>query len=362
MTKVQNKMQPVKVHLSFFLLLVMHLSINSQDLPADRELSMLALGDSYTIGESVEAHERWPHQFAARLREEGVPLRNPDYIATTGWTTGELLEGISSRLDQAREYDLVSILIGVNNQYRKLDIDLYEPELRLIIDRAIGAAGGDSSRVFMLSIPDYAYTPFGNGDRRISKELDVYNEIAQSVAAEYAIDFYKITPISRKGLADPGLLAADGLHPSALQYGLWVEELLNSEKFCFLKGSDDFREILEIFYQQEKDWNAGDIDAFMEAYWKSEDLQFGGANGITKGWKNTLERYKSGYPDKATMGKLNFQIKDMSRHSEEVISLTGSWELVREHDRPGGHFLLIWRKIDGHWKIVVDHTSQKPPE
>lgn len=121
----------------------------------------------------------------------------------------------------------------------------------------------------------------------------------------------------------------------------------------------DFLEIKKLFLQQEADWNRGDIDAFMKAYWKSEELQFGGANGITKGWQQTLEGYKKSYPDRETMGKLSFQVKDISRHSPEVISLTGSWMLEREKDQPGGHFLLIWRKIDGEWKIVVDHTSQK---
>ena len=123
----------------------------------------------------------------------------------------------------------------------------------------------------------------------------------------------------------------------------------------------DFEQIKKIFFQQEADWNRGDIDAFMKAYWNSEELQFGGASGITKGWQQTLENYKNGYPDRASMGKLSFQIKDMTQHSQDVVSLTGSWELKREHDRPGGHFLLIWRRIDGEWKIVVDHTSQRLP-
>lgn len=122
--------------------------------------------------------------------------------------------------------------------------------------------------------------------------------------------------------------------------------------------SKEFEQIKKILFQQEQDWNKGDIDAFMNAYWKSHDLQFGGASGITKGWQETLDNYKNGYPDKATMGKLSFQVKDMTRHSNKVVSLTGSWELEREKDRPGGHFLLIWRKIKGEWKIVVDHTSQ----
>jgi mannan endo-1,4-beta-mannosidase len=141
---------------------------------------------------------------------------------------------------------------------------------------------------------------------------------------------------------------------------LFITYLLScSTTILAQKQTDDMEEIRKIFFQQEEDWNNGDIDAFMEAYWNSGELQFGGGDGITWGWQQTLERYKSGYPDIATMGRLTFQIKDMTLQSEEVVSLTGSWELEREHDRPGGHFLLIWRKINGEWKIVVDHTSQK---
>lgn len=123
--------------------------------------------------------------------------------------------------------------------------------------------------------------------------------------------------------------------------------------------NDDFFRIKKNLLQQQQDWNNGDIDAFMTAYWKSEDLQFGGASGITKGWQQTLEGYKKRYPDKAAMGKLTFQVKDISRHSKKVISLTGSWDLKRTKDELGGHFLLIWKKIKGEWLIVVDHTSSK---
>ena len=125
------------------------------------------------------------------------------------------------------------------------------------------------------------------------------------------------------------------------------------------EGSKDFEQIKKILFQQQEDWNKGDIDAFMKAYWNSDELQFGGANGITRGWQKTLDNYKRGYPDQASMGKLTFVIKDMTRHSKTVVSLTGSWELERENAIPGGHFLLIWRKIKGEWKIVADHTSQK---
>jgi len=137
--------------------------------------------------------------------------------------------------------------------------------------------------------------------------------------------------------------------------------LLFSTSVLAQDSNKDFEQIKKILFQQEEDWNRGDIDAFMKAYWKSEDLQFGGANGITKGWKQTLENYKRGYPDKETMGKLSFHIKDMTQQSKEVVSLTGSWDLERINDSPGGHFLLIWRKIKGEWKIVVDHTSQRIP-
>ncbi len=118
-------------------------------------------------------------------------------------------------------------------------------------------------------------------------------------------------------------------------------------------------EIKKLLYQQQNDWNTGDIDAFMEVYWKSDELQFGGATGITKGWQNTLDNYKKRYPDKATMGKLTFDVIDITKHSRKVISLTGSWDLKREMGDIGGHFLLIWRKIKGDWKIVVDHTSAR---
>lgn len=123
--------------------------------------------------------------------------------------------------------------------------------------------------------------------------------------------------------------------------------------------SRDFQEIIKILDRQEQDWNEGNINAFMEAYWNSEELQFGGANGITRGWQKTLENYKKRYPNKEAMGLLTFKIKDISKHSKKVVSVTGSWELQRATDSPAGHFLLIWRKIKGQWKIVADHTSLK---
>lgn len=126
------------------------------------------------------------------------------------------------------------------------------------------------------------------------------------------------------------------------------------------KSNKHFEAIKTLLYQQQNDWNDADIDAFMEVYWKSDELQFGGATGITRGWTNTLNNYKKRYPDKAAMGTLTFDIKDMTQHSKKVISLTGSWDLVRESGDIGGHFILIWRKIKRKWRIVVDHTSARP--
>jgi len=197
-----------------------------QSITIDRQVSMLALGDSYTIGQSVETWERWPHQFIDALRDLGIEADYPDYIATTGWTTRRLIQGIRSRLDEDKTYNLVSVLIGVNNQYQRIDIDTYGPDLITIIDRALEITGQDTSRVFILSIPDYAYTPFGEGKSTISDEIDAYNLIKKNLAASYGIAFIDITPISRLGLRDPSLVALDGLHPSGEQYGEWVKEIL----------------------------------------------------------------------------------------------------------------------------------------
>ena len=213
-----------------FSTLVMDNQMFGQNLHLNREVRMLVLGDSYTIGESVEIDQRWPHQFVTDLRKLGANADLPDYIAKTGWTTSNLLDGIDSKLDKEKDYNLVSILIGVNNQYQGRDISIYEPELRRIIDLALGITGQDTSRLFVLSIPDYAYTPFGKGDTSISKEIDAYNEINHRVSVEYGIAWIDITPISRRGLNDPSLVAMDGLHPSGEQYREWVEKLIRQLK------------------------------------------------------------------------------------------------------------------------------------
>jgi len=205
----------------------MNMQILSQEITISQEVRMLALGDSYTIGESVKPEQRWPYQFIAALRSKGIKAKDPDYIAVTGWTTSDLLNGINKDLDRNISYNLVSILIGVNNQYQGLDINIYEPELRQIIDQALELVAQDSSRVFILSIPDYAFTPFGKRDKTISREIDAYNEINKRIAAEFDIACLDITPTSRRGLSEPGLVAEDGLHPSGEQYREWVGEIIS---------------------------------------------------------------------------------------------------------------------------------------
>jgi len=187
---------------------------------------MLAMGDSYTIGESVIPDLRWPHQFLSALRGLGVKASDPEYIAVTGWTTNDLLNGIIEGLDSAKNYNLVSILIGVNNQYQGIDIDSYSPELRKIIDKALDLVDQDCSRVFMLSIPDYAFTPFGKGDKDISTGIDAYNTINKELAQEYGLVRVDVTNVSRLGICKPSLVAEDGLHPSGKQYAEWVAEIL----------------------------------------------------------------------------------------------------------------------------------------
>lgn len=120
------------------------------------------------------------------------------------------------------------------------------------------------------------------------------------------------------------------------------------------KAETQVRAVLE---QQATDWNRGDIEAFMQGYWKSEELVFIGSRGATFGWDQTLANYKKGYPDKATMGELSFDLIRVTQQSKKVVSVVGKFTLIRENDRPSGHFLLLLKKIKGKWKVIADHTS-----
>jgi len=182
----------------------------------------LALGDSYTIGESVAEADRFPNQLA---RELGIAP--PQIIAKTGWTTDELNAAIDAANPQG-PFDLVTLLIGVNNQYRGRDAEQYRGEFAALLQRAIGFAGGDAKKVIVVSIPDWGVTPFAEGrDRaKIATEIDRYNAINREEAARAGAKYVDITPISRGN--DPALVAGDGLHPSGKQYTEWVKAIVSS--------------------------------------------------------------------------------------------------------------------------------------
>jgi len=180
----------------------------------------LALGDSYTIGEGVAEAERWPVQLAALLRARGMDVADPEIIARTGWTTDELSAAIDAR-DPRGPYPLVSLLIGVNNQYRGRSTGEYRQELAVLLRRAVGFAGGEAGRVIVLSIPDWGVTPFAEGRDRaaIGAEIDVFNRIGREETERAGARFVDITPVSR-GRAE--LVAPDGLHPSGAMYAEWA--------------------------------------------------------------------------------------------------------------------------------------------
>lgn len=187
-------------------------------------LRLLALGDSYTIGESVEESERWPVQLAAALQQRNIPVADPLIIARTGWTTDELNAAIDQENPQG-PFDLVTLLIGVNNQYRGRDVEEYRQEFTSLLRRAIGFAGNNPSRVIVISIPDWGAMPFAEGrDRaKIAREIDAFNAINWEASVRAGTQYVDVTPISREGGRFPELIAADGLHPSAVQYQYWVE-------------------------------------------------------------------------------------------------------------------------------------------
>ena len=186
----------------------------------------LALGDSYTIGESVTEAERWPVQLAEALRKKGQDIEGPKIIATTGWRTDNLGNAINIATLKP-EYGLVSLLIGVNNQYQGKPIEQFRKEFEELLNVAIRLAQGKKEDVFVVSIPDYGYTPFGKPNQpKISRELDEYNDISRKITGKYGVKYFYITDISRKGLEEPSLVASDGLHPSGKQYSQWVDLIL----------------------------------------------------------------------------------------------------------------------------------------
>ncbi|WP_080238274.1 SGNH/GDSL hydrolase family protein [Spirosoma rigui] len=191
------------------------------------DYTFLSIGDSYTIGESVDASDRWSVQLAGLLRKQGVDIADPDIIAKTGWTTAELQEAIQQSGNQ-KKYDFVSLLIGVNNQYRGQSQDRYRAEFRKLVQTAINFAGGKAGRVLVLSIPDWGVSPFAAGrDRpKIATEIDAFNAIAEDECRKMAIAYVDITPLSRQAAGDASQFASDGLHYSGKQMRQWAETAL----------------------------------------------------------------------------------------------------------------------------------------
>lgn len=195
-------------------------------------LHYLALGDSYTIGEGVKYSKNFPSQLTEQvngLHGDSLYLLPPTIVAQTGWTAAELLRRLEQ--DNLRaSYDVITLLIGVNNQYQEQAFSKFEEDYAALLEFALSKTQEDSSRLVLISIPDYAYTPFGqtNGDpARTSTEIDKYNAYIEQQAAALGIPFVNITDISREALDKPGLLAPDGLHPSGQMYARWVERLLD---------------------------------------------------------------------------------------------------------------------------------------
>ena len=197
----------------------------SQDeIQIDLPINYLALGDSYTIGQGVEEPQRWPNQLSEKLEENGYEVGMTKIIAQTGWKTSDLLNAIPDTISV--DYNLVSLLIGVNNQFGGQPFEIFNTEFDLLLNKSIELAGG-KERVFVLSIPDYGVTPFGtNNSEQIAQDIDMYNDYIRQRCIDQGISFVEVTEISRQLGNSQGSLAPDNLHPSGSQYSKWVEETL----------------------------------------------------------------------------------------------------------------------------------------
>jgi lysophospholipase L1-like esterase len=184
----------------------------------------LALGDSYTIGEGLPIHESYPYQTVYQLRKAGFNFSAPEIIAKTGWTTDELEEGIK-QCQLLPRYDFVTLLIGVNNQYRARDIMLYKMEFEELLKKAIAFSNGKPAHVLVISIPDYSVMPFSAqlNKEKIAGEIDVFNNIGKALSVQYKTGFIDVTTESRKAAKDVTLVANDGLHLSAKEYIIWAD-------------------------------------------------------------------------------------------------------------------------------------------
>ena len=201
---------------------------------------MLCLGDSYTIGQSLSEDERFPNQTVKLLDKEGIHFEAPLIIAKTGWTTDELIHAI----DEAKvtgTFDCVTLLIGVNNQYREYDKEVYRKEFKELLHTALKYAGGDHNHVFVVSIPDWGVTPFGANDvkgrsaAKIGTEIDEFNVINKEESLKLKVHYTDINPISKRAAQDPSLTADDNLHPSGKMYAEWAKLLAKEMQQAYQK-------------------------------------------------------------------------------------------------------------------------------
>lgn len=210
-------------------------SINEQVLQLEEEVPLteantifkiLSLGDSYTIGQSVCGDCSFPAQLKESLQNkfETDTAFQVEIVAQTGWTTTNLIETIKNR-NISNDYDLVTLLIGVNNQFQNQEFSVYQSEFPELVNTSIRSAKGIKDDVIVISIPDYAFTPFGKGDKEISEEIDMYNNFARNYCNTNDITFINITDITRQGLTNTALVANDGLHPSELAYSKFVQRI-----------------------------------------------------------------------------------------------------------------------------------------
>jgi lysophospholipase L1-like esterase len=207
------------------------------DMPQDgTALTYLALGDSYTIGEAVPQQESFPFQLVTQLKTSNIPVAKPKVIAKTGWTTDELQTAIKAE-NITQNYDLVTLLIGVNNQYRGYSLDTYRKEFKELLNTAISFAGKNKKRVFVVSIPDWGVTPFGKSSGRniqtIASEIDAFNAIKKEETLAAGISYTEITLASRNAATDLALVAKDGLHPSGKMYAEWAAKVAVAVKATF---------------------------------------------------------------------------------------------------------------------------------
>ncbi|MGY6744060.1 MAG: SGNH/GDSL hydrolase family protein [Cecembia sp.] len=212
---------------------------NTNNTMSEKTHTYLALGDSYTIGEGVEEAGRYPNQTVKLLKDSGLSFDKPTIIATTGWTTDELQNGIVSADIDGKTYDLVTLLIGVNNQYRGRDLENYTSEFQSLLEQAIQFAKNEANHVVVISIPDWGVTPFAderNTDKeKVAREIDLFNAANQEIAQAMGVHYIEITERYREIGAQEEMVVADKLHPSALVYAEWAQKLsdLVIEKMSF---------------------------------------------------------------------------------------------------------------------------------